>query len=70
MRALSECSCVDLNWSVSLLVEKPDWGQVGKEVSQKRTAFQTEVSLGKPQFQLLLFNYLYDSRKAAFESRV
>lgn len=64
------CSYVDLNWRVSLLVEKPDWEQVGKEVSQKRTACQMKVSLGKPQFQLLLFNSLNDSRETALESRV
>lgn len=70
MLALSECSCVDLNGSISLLVEKPDWEQVGKEVSQKRPACQMKVSLGEPRFQLLLFNSLYDSRKTALESRV
>lgn len=70
MRALSECSCVDLNGSISLLVEKPDWEEVGKEVSQKRTACQMKVSLGEPRFQLLLFNSLYDSRKTALENRV
>lgn len=68
--ARTGCSCVDLNWRVSLLVEKPDWEQVGKEVSQKRTACQMKVSLGKPQFQLLLFNSLNDSRETALESRV